>query len=384
MVSVGPSVAIERAAPARVQPWAVVALVFGIVTLIESFGASHIFAFLPLYLRLVGTPDGDVARWAGLLTAGISLLGLPLVPFWGAWADKYGRKPILIRSALVETVVPLLVALQLGNTGVMLAALRSAAPEQRVGLAIGLLGIASPIGMALGPAAGGWLAHHTALGLRGLFILDSALSACAALLLAVAYREVRTAARPTTPVTRLAKESLVGIATTPVSRLIFAIFALALLGQFTVQPFFPPFVARLHPGEASLAAAVGLVAGTASLLGVLCSPVAGFLGDRFGRARVLAAVTLAASLPALALGVALFGGCLSAIVALVYALLATLVPEGRRAATLNLAFVPFYCGAIAGPLLGAAVEGRGLAWVSAAAAALLFAALALQWRLRAA
>ena len=72
----------------------------------------------------------------GLFGALIFVVGMPLVPLWGVWADKYSRKAVVIRSALVEAVVfaavalsrepwqlalsMLLVGFQLGNTGVML------------------------------------------------------------------------------------------------------------------------------------------------------------------------------------------------------------------------------------------------------------------------
>ena len=114
------------------------------------------------------------------------------MPFWGAWADKYGRKPIIVRSAIVEAIVAALVVVshnrwqlgaslfvigfQLGNTGVMLAALRAATPAKRVGLAIALLGIAGPVGMrSVRPVAAG-SSITPALGLRGLFAIDALLS----------------------------------------------------------------------------------------------------------------------------------------------------------------------------------------------------------------
>jgi MFS family permease len=96
-----------------------------------------------------------VPAWTGYLNAAFYLFGLPLVPFWGVWSERYGRIPIIARSAFVEMVVfgvlwlaqnrwqaafgLLLVGFQLGNTGVMLTALRAATPAGRVGLAISLL-----------------------------------------------------------------------------------------------------------------------------------------------------------------------------------------------------------------------------------------------------
>src|ERR1700724_2303279 len=67
--------------------------------------------------------------------------GLPLVPFWGVWSERYGRIPIIARSAFVEMVVfaglwlaqnrweaafaLLLVGLPLGNTRGIVTALRA-------------------------------------------------------------------------------------------------------------------------------------------------------------------------------------------------------------------------------------------------------------------
>jgi MFS family permease len=51
-----------------------------------------------------------VAVTVGLLSAASLLVGLPLVPFWGAWADRYSRKLIIVRSAVVEALLFLLIA----------------------------------------------------------------------------------------------------------------------------------------------------------------------------------------------------------------------------------------------------------------------------------
>ena len=96
---------------------------------------------MPLYLATVHVPPAEVPAWTGYLNAAFFLFGLPLVPFWGVWSERYGRIPIIARSAFVEMVVfavlwlaqnrwqaafgLLLVGFQLGNTGVMLTALRA-------------------------------------------------------------------------------------------------------------------------------------------------------------------------------------------------------------------------------------------------------------------
>jgi MFS family permease len=46
--------------------------------------------------------DADIGHVLGLLFSLFFVAGLPLIPLWGVWADKYSRKAVVIRSALVE------------------------------------------------------------------------------------------------------------------------------------------------------------------------------------------------------------------------------------------------------------------------------------------
>jgi DHA1 family multidrug resistance protein-like MFS transporter len=384
----------------RAQSWRFVLLLFLVVQIIETFGVGIISAFLPLYLRALGLPQADVARWVGLLTSSFFLLGLPLVPFWGVWADKYSRKAIIARSAYVEAVIYLLVALartplelagalllvgfQLGNSGVMLAVLRETVPAKRVGLAIAVQGTAGPLGFAVGPLVGGWLLDHTAIGLHGLFFLTAALSLASGLLLTLVLRESRTRPRPAGSVRRLALGAIGGVFTVRVTLWLFTIYALFILGRQMAIPFLPLFVERVYHQRGGLASAVGLVTGTSALLGTLLAPLAGAIGDRLGFRRVLVAALLlaalglgllrvASSVALLALFSALLGGAGAATVAMVFALLATTVPEERRSATLNLAYVPLYIGNIIGPALVAGISGFGLDTVALVAAAVTLA-----------
>ena len=95
------------------------------------------------------SPTADRLAFVGLFSALIFVVGMPLVPLWGAWADKYSRKVVIVRSALVEAVVfaavalarepwqvalaMLLIGFQLGNTGIMLAGIRDVTPRARLG-----------------------------------------------------------------------------------------------------------------------------------------------------------------------------------------------------------------------------------------------------------
>ncbi len=371
-------------------------MLFGITSTVEAFTVSHVFRFLPLYLATVHVPPAEVPAWTGYLNAAFFLFGLPLVPFWGVWSERYGRIPIVARSAFVEMVVftvlwfaqnrweaafaLLLVGFQLGNTGVMLTALRAATPRGRVGLAISLFGVTPSLGFALGPTAGGWLVDRGVLNLHTLFACDAAMSLAAGVMLLALAREGPRPPRPSGSATRLAFDALRLALTGRVTLIVFAVFGLAYFAQQIANPFLPLLVIRLLGSTSGAAGQIGLVFGASALLGAFLSPIAGAAGDRYGFRPLLAGacVLAAASLAALAaapdlvwltVGAVALGAATATAISMVFALLATAVPEERRATTLNLVLLPIYVASIAGGVVGAILVREGLntvLWTGAA------------------
>jgi MFS transporter, DHA1 family, multidrug resistance protein len=286
------------------------------------------------------------------------------------------------------------VGFQLGNSGVMLSALRAATPLERVGFATGMLGAAPALGFALGPVLGGILVDQLGWDLRALFFLDGALSVGTALMLTFGYREVRPANPPTASAWRLAGRALKLVFTTRVTVGLLSVFLLAILAQQVALPFFPLVVRRLHPDPVGLASTIGFVLGLATLAGTLLSPIAGLLGDRFGLRRALvASVVLAAAslvliqrssaIPELAVASALFSASTTAAASMIFALLATRVPEDRRSTTLNLVYIPLYLAGIIGGSLGSILVQGGLDRPLLAGAVLMLGAVVLALRTQA-
>jgi MFS family permease len=91
--------------------WRVIVVVFWLTSMVEGLGVSQVFAFLPTYLSQMGVPQAERLQFVGLFTSLIFIVGAPLVPLWGVWADKYSRKAVIVRSCLVEAVVFVCVAL---------------------------------------------------------------------------------------------------------------------------------------------------------------------------------------------------------------------------------------------------------------------------------
>ena len=360
--------------------------IFWITSMVEGMGVSTVFAQLPTYLLQMGVQATDRLAFIGLFNALIFVVGAPLVPFWGAWADKYSRKVVIVRSAVVEAVVfaavalsrepwqlalsMLLIGLQLGNTGVMLAGIRDVTPKARLGTTIAIFGASGPIGFAAGPVLAGILIDGIGFSLPAVFTVAAILSVGTAVLVTFGSREIRPEVVPTGRVVTLALGALRGVLTDPTVRRIFLIFGVSYLATQMTRPYIPVLVEGLTGTGPGLASAIGLVAGTAALVGAVASPLGGVLGDRIGFRPVLVAslggagvvmlvMPLAPSVVSMALVAVVLGTATATVTAMVFGLLATEVPAERRSATLNLVYLPLYAAGILGPVIGAGVAAAG-------------------------
>lgn len=193
-------------------------------------GFSFAFPFLPLFLhRELHIPSGSqLAFWTGI-TASATGFALALTsPIWGRLADRYGRKPMLVRamigggisvglmgltqSALQLTVLRGLQGASSGTVAAATALVATETPSEHLAWALGILNSAISLGSAGGPAAGA--AAASLLGLRTIFLAGGFLLLLAAVPVVLFVREnrgrvVRTAAPPTMEVLRAARPGTV-------------------------------------------------------------------------------------------------------------------------------------------------------------------------------
>jgi MFS family permease len=377
--------------------WVRIVVVFWLTSMVEGLGVSQVFAFLAPELRVVGVPEADRAPFVGLFSALIFVVGMPLVPLWGVWADLYSRKAVIVRSCLVEALVFACVALsrepwqlalslllngfQLGNTGNMHAAIRDVVPRRRIGTVIAIFGASGPIGFAVGPTLGGLLVDGLGWSLPSMYWVSAGLSVATGALVWFGSTEVRPAVVRTGRVLALAYGALRGVLGDPAIRRIFAIYGVAFLANQMSRPYQALIVEGVVGSGPGLASSIGFVAGTAALAGAVIAPFGGPIGDRIGFRPVLLvslvvggvallAVPLAPAIAPLALAVLLFTAANGLVGAMVFSLLATEVPEDRRSQTLNLVYLPLYAAGIMGPLIGGAVSAvvgpTGPFWIGAA------------------
>jgi DHA1 family multidrug resistance protein-like MFS transporter len=385
------------------QDWHSLLALYWITSFVEGLGVSQIYAFLPNRLTEVGVPSADVGHLVGLLGSLFFLFGLPFIPLWGVWADKYSRKAVIIRSALVEAVVfgvvaasqapwqlfvgMMLVGFQLGNTGVMMAAIRDVTPGHRLGLAMGLFAASSPLGFGTGPALGGFMIDQLHLPSGSVFAVAALLSIGVALMLAIGSGEVRPEVVPRGSVLRLAFGAVRGVMADPTVRWLFVVYGVVFVGRQMATQYVTLLVHAIEHTTFEVSGAVGPVF-LAVIAGAALSPAGGWISDRLGFRRVLVgaiaglavtfvAMALAPSVAWLAVAYGVAIAFMTVVGAMVSSLLATEVPSERRSATLNLIYLPLYVGGITGPAIGAGVVGAGLRAVFYVAAGILAIALVL-------
>lgn len=73
--------------------------VFGSFTTLMAM--TLVLPFLPIYIEELGETDPQaIISWSGYAFSATFLAAGLMAPVWGKFADRFGRKPILIRASL--------------------------------------------------------------------------------------------------------------------------------------------------------------------------------------------------------------------------------------------------------------------------------------------
>lgn len=283
-------------------------VLFG-VQLLSTAGFSLVFPFLPLYVKELGVATvGSLEFWSGMVFSMQALTMMITSPIWGVVADRYGRKPMLLRATIGGAVLitlmgfvqnaeqlVLLRTIQGAVTGVISsvnALVASTAPKEKMGSSLGLLMFARWGGVALGPVIGGILGD--AFGFRESFWITGIILALAGLCVWLWVHEEFT------PVEKAKQPSLVGsyrmLLAAPGMMGLYTLAFLRSLGQMMIYPVAALFMIELMGTEIGAATASGLMIGAVAGASAVSSVYLGQLGDRIGHERILIASAVGAML----------------------------------------------------------------------------------------
>ncbi|MBO9360453.1 MAG: MFS transporter [Thermomicrobium sp.] len=336
--------------------------------------------FLPFFVAELGARNLETqVLWAGAINAGGAAVMAITAPLWGALADRYGRKLMVLRAMVAGSLTIGLMALatspwQLfvlrlvegGFTGTVTASTTLAAstvPRERLGFGLGLMQMAVFSGSAVGPLIGGVLADQ--IGYRATFVLAGSLLLVSALLVAFLVEERFE------PPSRRAGHGETGgetwrlLLAPALLGIVVSLFALR-AASMALQPIVPLLVAQLARGSSAVNSLAGLAMGVSGMTSAVASVGLGRLSDRIGQRPLLIASGALAAATFLPLGLttqvwqvivlqALFGIASGGMLPTANALVARLTPEGRRGTIYGFTTTASSLGAFVGPLVGTAL-----------------------------
>lgn len=337
-------------------------------------GMSLVIPFLPLYIEKLGIHKiTDIERWSGLVFSAQFISSVIFQPVWGRFADRYGRKVMLLRAGLGMGVVTALMGavgsvwqlllLRLLNgvfSGFIAMAVSlqaSITPNEDAGKALGTLQTGAIAGNLIGPLMGGILAET--FGFRAVFFLTGGLLISASIIVMVFVHE-RHQPRKTSG--RSVKAGIIQL------RPLFPIFlasTVTQMGMMSIEPIVSIYAKMLYTGS-HLALIAGLVVAVSGVANLIGAPTLGRLGDRIGQRKVLTLAlgaaacmyipqALAENIYVLLTGRFLLGLFIGGMLPSLNVLVKLKAPEELQATAFGFNSSSTFLGNLAGPLIGSSV-----------------------------
>ncbi|MFC4601381.1 MFS transporter [Cohnella hongkongensis] len=358
---------------------------------------SCVAPFLPLYLQEMGLTDpGQVRWWTGMIYGGNLLTAFLFSPIWGRLADRFGRKPMLIRSGLGMAVTITLMGFATDPVHLLLLRLANGAiagfspaavaltaaqtPKEHSGYSLGVLHSGAVAGTMFGPLLGGAMADRW--GFAAVFLFIGSGIFVASLIVIFFVRE--TFRKPEAKKGGSFLRDLRTIAgRKPIPSLLVSGAAIRMAAVGTL-PFIPLYVQQLAGPDADhLVLMAGVTAAAMGLGNMISAPRLGKLGDRIGSRYVLFGSVAGAVVflvpqafvqelwPFVALR-ALTGACLGGMMPSVNALMRHYAPAGMESRSYSYLNCALFLGGMIGSVgMGAVSSLFGLPMIFIGSAFLL-------------
>jgi DHA1 family multidrug resistance protein-like MFS transporter len=273
-----------------------------IVLWVGVFFCSTAYSISIPFLSIFLTDDLGVTNhleiWSGV-SFGITFLASALIaPYWGSLADKYGRKPMLIRSGFslaalyllnyfvhdpyVFLIVRVLQGLLAGFVPAAIAMVATNTPEDRTGYALSIMSTAGATGSIIGPLIGGVVSYYT--GNRNAFLFSAGIVLVSALIATFfAKEQVIDRSAPRSHVRDDIKEAAS-------NRLFMTLLVLAGISTFSVmilEPLIPIYLLDMGIAKSHASLSSGIVFSAVGIATVLMAPQWGRIGSRKGFGAIL-------------------------------------------------------------------------------------------------
>ncbi|MGG7078158.1 multidrug efflux MFS transporter [Clostridium sardiniense] len=268
-------------------------------TFITMVGMSQIAPILPIYIKQLGISDVTMIEQLSGIAFGVTFVISGIFsPIWGKLADKYGRKPMLLRASLGMAIVVLLmgfvhnvyvlIGLRLlqgtisGYSTACTTLIATQTDREHAGTALGTLSTAGVAGSLLGPMIGGYLEGTT--GIRSVFFITGVLLLIVFIATILFVKEDF----------HVSKEKALKFKEVwdiiPNKNLMIAMFVTSFVLQlafYSIEPIITVYVTDLSKNATNIAFISGMVFSTSGLANILAARRLGRLSDRIGAHKVM-------------------------------------------------------------------------------------------------
>lgn len=275
---------------------------------VTGVGMSQIAPVLPLYIKHLGVDNADsVAQFSGIAFGITFIVSAIFSPIWGLAADRFGRKPMLLRASLGMAIVIscmgfapnvyVLIALRLlqgtitGYSTACTTLIATQTDKEHAGYALGTLSTASIAGALLGPTIGGFIAES--MGLQSSFFVTGGLMLVAFITTALFVKESFHREDKKTLSIKVVWSS---IPEKSLTLTLFVTFFILTVALYSVEPIITVYVTQLSKSASHVALLAGMTFSASGLANIIAAPRLGKLSDRIGAQRVILVALIAAGL----------------------------------------------------------------------------------------
>lgn len=269
-----------------------------IAELIVMMGFNFVFPFLPLYIQQVGSLSvEDAAFWSGVAGSAAGIAMFISAPIWGILADRWGRKPMVLRAmfgggivlaltGLVHNVYAIIAfrflqGLLSGTVAAASALVASTTPRDKMPFAMGLLMVAVYGGNTIGPLIGGFIADH--FGYMATFFITGGILFAGGIIVLTLVTEKFV---PPSKDESASLGSMLRLAKSPDMLPILGVTLALNAGPAILSPILSLYISELNPAG-SAAAASGTAFFFMGLVATASTFVAGRLGQRISLIKIL-------------------------------------------------------------------------------------------------
>ena len=266
---------------------------------VTGIGMSQIAPILPIYIKHLGIENTSLIEQLSGIAFGVTfIISAIFSPIWGRAADKFGRKPMLLRASLGMAIVIFtmgfarnvyeLIGLRLlqgvisGYSTACTTLIATQTDNENAGWALGVLSTANIAGSLLGPSIGGLIQEN--FGSQNVFFITGALLFIAFITTVIFVKESFKREEKEIPNMKEVWSSLPDKKLTIIMFLTSFILTIAL---YSVEPIITIYISELSNNITNVALIAGIVFSASGLANIIAAPKLGKISDKIGAHKVM-------------------------------------------------------------------------------------------------